>query len=178
MSAFQFFPVDWHNVQNLTMGLPKSWTNASNIIFNHCNRRFIPFCEFEWSGMRVLQIFNPPLWIWCGETWVHLGRVMQYLTESMFCSVGYDALISSEDNKQKQRDYALTHWEINKILPLSLVFIFRVEDSADCLLHESSNAPRVVCLFSHRVAILKQKHSLSDSTAVCHCSSSWTGTGR
>ncbi len=44
------------------------------------------------------------------------------------CSVGYNTLIISEDNKQKQRDYALTHREIKKILPLYFVFIFRAEE--------------------------------------------------
>lgn len=39
---------------------------------------------------------------------------MQYFTESLLCPVGYGALISSEDNKQKQRDHALARIEINK----------------------------------------------------------------
>lgn len=70
--------------------------------------------------------------------------------------------------------------EINKILPLSLVFIFRPEESTDVMLtsHERISTQRVVRLFSHRASILKQKHSLSDSTAVCHFSATWTGTGR
>lgn len=146
---------------------PQEVGQTSTIIFNQRNLKFFPFGEFEWSGMWDLQIFNPSLWIWCGETWVHLGRVMQYFTESMFCCLGYDALISSEDNKQKQRDYALSHWQINKILPLSLLFIFRVEESTDCLLHKSTRAPRVVRLFSHRAATFKQKQSLSRFHCMC-----------
>lgn len=67
---------------------------------------------------------------------------MQYMKESMLCSAGYDALISYEDIEQKQRDYALTHREINKTLSLYLVFIFRVEELTDCLLHMRVSVPR------------------------------------
>lgn len=97
------------------------------------------------------------------------------------CSVPQVMMLSSvPKTTSRNRGIMHSHTEINKILPLSLVFIFRPEESTDVMLtsHERISTQRVVRLFSHRASILKQKHSLSDYTAVCHFSATWTGTGR
>ena len=125
---------------SLTKRLPKK--SASTINFNHHNLEFFPSCEFEWSGIRALQIFRLSSFYLMQLDTGLTGDEKYNISQNQRSVPQVMMLSSVPKTTRRNRGIMHSHTEINKILPLSLVFIFRPEESTDCLLHMSVSAPR------------------------------------